>query len=336
MRYWWVNHKQTFRHEFSGNYVWSPKTRRDGSLNPFYETMRGVAPGDVIFSYAGGAIRGFGIARTHCYTSPRPDEFGHIGQAWDEIGWRVDVSFCRITPALHPSAHMSSLRSVLPERYSPISDSGRGYQHVYLASIPKDMALILAQLIDSTLLQIVQGIRKADQNIIDTELIGSVEWEKAEESRVLATKTLSETTREALVKARVGQGLFRKNLSQFEHRCRITGVTYPPHLFASHIKPWRESTNDERLNGENGLLLTPSIDHLFDRGFISFEDNGELLISDIAHQESVRRMGVETDHVVRVGVFSDGQKSFLAHHRRAVFLQAGKEGNLRLTASNWM
>ena len=89
MRYWWVNHKQTFRHEFSGNYIWSPKTKRGGALNRFYETMREVAPGDVIFSYAGGVIRGFGIAKTNCYTSPRPDEFGHIGEVWDEIGWRA-------------------------------------------------------------------------------------------------------------------------------------------------------------------------------------------------------------------------------------------------------
>ena len=62
MRYWWVNHKQTFRYEFSGNYVWSPKTKRGGALNPFYETMREVAPGDVVFSYAGGVIQGFGYA----------------------------------------------------------------------------------------------------------------------------------------------------------------------------------------------------------------------------------------------------------------------------------
>ncbi len=61
MRYWWVNHKQTFRHEFSGGYIWSPKTKRGGALNRFYETLREVAPGDVIFSYAGGVIRGFGM-----------------------------------------------------------------------------------------------------------------------------------------------------------------------------------------------------------------------------------------------------------------------------------
>lgn len=140
------------------------------------------------------------------------------------------------------------------------------------------MALMLGQLINSELLRMVQDQRTAEEpEMIDSELRGISEWEEAETKRILDTKALAETTRNALIKARIGQGLFRRNLSRFENRCRITGVTYQAHLFASHIKPWRESTNEERLNGENGLLLTPSIDHLFDRGFISFEDNGELL-----------------------------------------------------------
>jgi putative restriction endonuclease len=323
MRYWWVNHKQTFRHEFSGNYVWSPKTKRGGAFNRFYETMREVAPGDIIFSYAGGVIRGFGIAKTHCYTSPRPDEFGHIGEVWDEIGWRVDVRFAPIAPSLRPADHMAAIAPALP-RYSPIRSDGKGNQGVYLAEIPREMGLILGQLISPELLRIVRGTRTAEEpEIVETELQGINEWEEAETKRILQTKTLAETTRKALIKARIGQGLFRRNVASIEHRCRVTGVTHAAHLFASHIKPWRESTNDERLNGENGLLLTPSIDHLFDRGFISFEDNGELVLSDVAHKESVKRMGVHTEHVVRVGKFSDGQKFFLAHHRRSVFLQAG-------------
>jgi predicted ATP-dependent endonuclease of OLD family len=60
---------------------------------------------------------------------------------------------------------------------------------------------------------------------------------------------------------------------------------------------------------------------LFDRGFISFEDNGELMISDVAHKESVQRMGVDTKRLVRVGEFSEGKRFFLAHHRRYAFLQ---------------
>jgi predicted restriction endonuclease len=185
------------------------------------------------------------------------------------------------------------------------------------------MALVLGQLTDGTLLQIVRGTRAAEEaNASDAELLGVIEWERAEKNRILATKSLSATTREALIKARIGQGLFRQKVGALEHRCRVTGVTYRPHLFASHIKPWRESTNDERLNGENGLLLTPSIDHLFDRGFISFDDTGELLVSEVAHKESVQRMGIITERVVRVGSFSQGQKTFLAHHRRSVFLQS--------------
>jgi hypothetical protein len=324
MRYWWVNQKQTFRHEFSGNYIWSPKTKRGGALNPFYETMREVVPGDIVFSYASGAIQGFGVAQTHCYTSPRPDEFGHIGEVWNEIGWRVDVNFIPIRPRLRPADHMGALAPVLPKRYSPIRPNGHGNQAVYLASIPRAMALMLGQLISPGLLRMIQDLRTAEEpEMIDSELRGISEWEEAETKRILEAKTLAETTRNALIKARVGQGLFRRNLSQFENHCRITGVAYQAHLFASHIKPWRESTNEERLNGENGLLLTPSIDHLFDRGFITFEDNGELLISDVAHKESVRRMGIDTEHVVQVGAFSDGQKFFLAHHRRAIFLEAG-------------
>jgi putative restriction endonuclease len=327
MRYWWVNHKQTFRHEFSGNYIWSPKTKRGGALNPFYETMREVAPGDIVFSYAGGVVQGFGIAQTHCYTSPRPNEFGHIGEAWDEVGWRVDVKFNRIIPTLRPAEHMDVLASVLPERYSPLSEIGRGYQAVYLASVPRKMAVALAQLISPTVLRLVTETAAAEEaNTVDTELLGINEWEEAETNRILRNKTLADTTRKALIKARIGQGLFRRNVASIEHRCRVTAVTYPAHLFASHIKPWRESTNEERLNGENGLLLTPSIDHLFDRGFISFEDNGELMVSGVAHKESVRRMGIDTERVVRVGRFSEGQKFFLAHHRRSVFLQARRAG----------
>jgi hypothetical protein len=75
------------------------------------------------------------------------------------------------------------------------------------------------------------------------------------------------------------------------------------HLRASHIRPWRHSDNQTRLDGENGLLLTPSIDPLFE-GFISFEDNGRLLFSPVAHAE---RMGIETDTVFNVGGFSEGQ-----------------------------
>jgi hypothetical protein len=116
--------------------------------------------------------------------------------------------------------------------------------------------------------------------------------------------------------------LFKQRVMDIETRCRITGVTNSIHLRASHCKPWRDSTNEERLNGENGLLLTPTIDHLFDRGFISFEDSGALIVSPVAHAPSLNRMGVATDRIVNVGAFTEGQKQFLDYHRESVLLQA--------------
>jgi len=134
--------------------------------------------------------------------------------------------------------------------------------------------------------------------------------------------TIPDTERLAIVSARRGQGLFRERVEQIEKRCRITGVENPAHLIASHCKPWRDANNDERLDGENGLLLTPSIDHLFDRGFIGFEDKGRLIISPIAHSPSLERMGIRTNEPINVGGFTGGQKRFLDFHRNAILLQS--------------
>ena len=82
--------------------------------------------------------------------------------------------------------------------------------------------------------------------------------------------------------------------------------------------------DDERLDGENGLLLTPSIDHLFDRGFISFENDGGLLISPVAHRPSLQRMGVKTEERVNVGSFSEGQTHYLEFHRDSIFLKKSR------------
>ena len=154
------------------------------------------------------------------------------------------------------------------------------------------------------------------------QAVGLIEWEEYLQQKLRADTRLEETEKAALVMSRRGQGKFKQNVSLLERRCRITQVDRPEHLRASHIKPWRDSTNQERLDGENGFLLTPSIDHLFDRGFISFEDNGTLLISPVAHQPALQRMGVITDGTVNVGKFTGEQKRHLDFHRNFVFLES--------------
>lgn len=323
MRYWWVNHKQTFRHEFEGGYIWSPKRKRDGSRNRHYDFLREVIPGDVVFSYADAAIQGAGFAVSYCYTCPRPAEFGHIGEAWDIVGWRVDVQFQRLGSPVRPKQHLTALRSLLAqEEYSPLRLTGDGLQHVYLTEISTALAQALLGLAGTTA-QIFRDpvLHDSPTFNVERQLVGQQEWEDVEQRRI-AAQGLPSTTREALICARVGQGLFKERVARHERACRITFVDNPAHLIASHIKPWRESSNEERLHEGNGLLLTPTADHLFDRGFITFEDNGALAISPVADAISLRRMGIDPARPPRPMSFNSDQKHFLSHHRREIFLAA--------------
>ena len=111
-------------------------------------------------------------------------------------------------------------------------------------------------------------------------------------------------------------------MRSIEHACRITRVERMEHLIASHIQPWRDSSNEGRLDRENGLLLTPTVDHLFDKGFISFENAGQLIVSPVADPVSLKRMGIDRDTRANVGAFSEGQRRYLEFHRENVLRMA--------------
>lgn len=322
MRFWWASQNQTYRQETEGGYLWSPKRNKDDGFNPFYEFMRELRPGDLVFSFADTLIGKVGIVQGYCHECPRPPEYGVVGRAWNEIGWRVSVRFFALTKSIKPRDHMELLRPLLPDRLSPIRPDGVGNQ-MYLAHVPNKMAFVLGNIIGAEFKALVDaavGIPIDERSRGLLEYGETEEWEQHLIKEVSDSPVLDTTEREAIIQARIGQGQFRKNVAQLETHCRITRVSEPTHLRASHTKPWRTSTNEERLNGENGLLLTPTIDHLFDRGFIAFEDTGELLISPVAFHPSLKKMGVLCDEKTNVGSFSSGQKQFLAYHRENIFL----------------
>jgi hypothetical protein len=321
VRYWWVNQNQTYRHEVPGGYLWSPKRKANGGRNPFYDFMRELAPGDVVLSFADTFIRAIGIVASHAYEAPKPLEFGQTGAYWDNIGWRVDVRFSELRLPVRPSEHMGVLRPLLPQRYSPLRPNGLGVQSVYLTTISEAFAGALADLLGAEARALMHGHRVAEERPLQPA-IGLVQWEEHEMGRIRADADLPETTREAIVLARRGQGLFKQRVMQIERSCRITGVARPEHLRASHCKPWRDANNEERLDGENGLLLTPNADHLFDRGFIGFDDNGDILVSPVAHRDSLARLGLDSSRLTNVGAFSEGQRRYLEFHRDNVLLRS--------------
>ncbi|HEY3638453.1 MAG TPA: HNH endonuclease [Rhizomicrobium sp.] len=141
--------------------------------------------------------------------------------------------------------------------------------------------------------------------------------ERDEIERITNDKRMRETMRWALIRARIGQGLFRKRLELIEQGCRVTGIRERDLLRASHIKPWSRSSDREKLDGENGLLLTPHIDHLFDKGFITFSDHGQIVVSErlprfIIHDWRLQGVGVGNP-------FTPRQMEFLRYHREQIF-----------------
>lgn len=321
MRYWWVNQNQTHRQEQAGGYLWSPKRNTNGAKNPFYEAMREVAPGDVIFAFVDTFIAAIGVAQSYCWESPKPAEFGTTGQYWQDVGWKVLVKFNALARKVRPKDHIDVLSPLAPARYGPLQANGDGKQGIYLTELTTAFAETLAGMIGAEAQSLIGGVEVGAPMQTNDDLDF---WEHRLEAAVETDTSLPPTERETIIRARRGQGLFKERVMRIEERCRITKVDNPVHLVASHCKPWRDSSNQERLNGDNGLLLTPSIDHLFDRGFIGFEDDGDLIISPVAHQPSLERMGIDTKRTVNVGGFTEGQRRFLDFHRNAVLLRAAR------------
>ncbi|MFV7514634.1 HNH endonuclease [Stenotrophomonas geniculata] len=118
---------------------------------------------------------------------------------------------------------------------------------------------------------------------------------------------------------RTKQRLFRERLIGVEKGCRLTGIEDLRFLRASHIKPWADSTHSERVDGENGLLLAPHADLLFDRGWISFSSTSRLLVSSSLPFDVQDRLGLKLDASLRHGIFSQKQLGFLEFHRDVIF-----------------
>lgn len=131
-------------------------------------------------------------------------------------------------------------------------------------------------------------------------------------------KSIDETEKEILAKSRIGQGLFRNRVkSLWQDVCSVTGCKKTDLLRASHIKPWRDSDNTERLDGYNGLLLTPNLDALFDQGLISFADDGNILISDELAPIDIEILGISQG--MRLRKIPTESLKYLEYHRSIFF-----------------
>src|SRR5205085_4484357 len=117
-----------------------------GGRNPFYDSMRDVSTGDVVFSFCDTHLKAVGVASGVAQTGPKPD-FGSAGLNWSQEGWFVPIDYCVLNNQIRPKDHIAILRPFLPARYSPLQQSGDGNQGVYLTGLPRALADVLIGLI---------------------------------------------------------------------------------------------------------------------------------------------------------------------------------------------
>ena len=292
-----------------GDYLWL----KDAAAGPQRESVRNIQaiqPGDLIFAYSDSTVRGIGLALRSAFESPPPPELGRTLKSASANGWHLAVRFFELAVPLQPRPHMEVLKPVLPQTHSPLRPTGVRNPAVYLAAISGAMAVVLRQLLAGQLEDIEAQIKAS----VVSELAD--DWA---ESSIRRRTDLDPADKQQLIRARRGLGLFRRSLEKIETACRVTGLLDRRHLLACHIKPWSQSEDSEKIDGCNGLLLSPHVAHLFARGYISFSDQGELLASRYLNPAILSAWNLRMP--MKVGPFQPRQCVYLDYHRRQVFDQ---------------
>lgn len=303
-RFWWVNHKQTAKDEIGGSFLWSPKTKSNGSRNYFYDTMIEAMAGDLVLSYAGGKISHFGVVLEAAYNEQQPDFMGRGGDNWSKDGWFLPVSWQQLWPPVAPKLIWDDISYLFPDKYSPLDSQGNGNQGCYLTEISEPL---FQTIVAYSLERNPALFAKAMTTTVGEQLANFTSHRKTTEvARV--------------VRQRIGQLEFRRAVLSREKNCPITGVGDPAFLRASHIKPWRDCENaDERLDPSNGLALAPHIDLLFDQGYVSFDFDGCLMLS----ASCPPMLPIQWNFEVMLGQplinIDTRRKRYLRHHHKHVY-----------------
>ena len=140
--------------------------------------------------------------------------------------------------------------------------------------------------------------------------------DEREFSKVRNKENLTETEKQNIILSRKGQGIFRKNLIKLYGKCCLSGFEFEKLLIASHIKPWKFSNNIERLDKFNGLLLQPTFDKLFDLGYITFSNLGNIKIS--SQIKNIENLGLNNEMKIKL---HKNSLKYLEYHRKNIFIK---------------
>lgn len=172
------------------------------------------------------------------------------------------------------------------------------------------------------LYKIIHESTKLNQSIIDTakQYLFPIIQTEIENIESLSLSDI-QTEKTGLIKLRIQQSMYRKMVMNHWETCAITNCKNSSLLIASHIKPWKESNNLEKLDPFNGILLSPLYDKLFDRYLISFDDKGVILLSNKINSEDLTALKISPVDRLNPDKLLDAHRKYLAQHRHIFNLE---------------
>jgi hypothetical protein len=283
--YFWVNQGATFEEERELGIIWAPQRNSAGHPLLHWQRLLQVKEGDVIFSCANQRIRAVSVALSGGHGVPlKPITSG----AWkDGPGYQVDLAYEK------PVVPLGKAQLVADDFF-------QNFAHHLINS---------AGNLNQTYLEVLSSA--AGEYLLDR--LGFHQEEAAGNSGGVHLP-VNDTERQRLVQARIGQGQFREDLIDYwQGRCPATGVEHPRLLRASHIQRWADSSNAQRLDPFNGILLAAHIDAAFDAGLISFTDSGVFIGSASLSSQDGELLRLNALSKV---VFHSQHLAYLRQHRK--------------------
>lgn len=295
---------QTYQEEMELGIIWSPQKDVGGLVPHSWNRMKEVQKGDRIFHYVKGFIEAISVAANQYQIAPNPSMVQNQSNR-NENGYLVNLEYHELEVPLHVKDYFKEILPLLPIKYSAFQENGDGNSG-YLYPCNEELTIKFLDLIRDL------NIYQVDE--VQLEL--SIDNVQRTERNTLIP-VMAETESEMKTKMRIDHHKFRRSLLPlWEHKCALCGIDLPELLRASHAKPWKDSTNEERLDPYNGVLLCCNHDALYDNGLIAFDGQGRLHISSLIKPKDYVKCGLMLK--TKINLFQEN-KPYMKWHKKYMF-----------------
>ena len=284
VNFYWVNIGTLFKEVAEFKFLWAPKStvnqKGQTITDPGWKAVPNVKKGDILFCNFKGSLIHVAVATKDAYESERPEN--RTFDQWKKDGYKVKVDLHTLASPVSNNDFKDEFIPMFNDKCVPkLFAKNKSVSQRYVVKLPAPAGVFLLDLVGDEALNIQDSV--ASNSAINTNQTAPEGYDK-----------------EVTAKARVGQGKFRQDvMALWNDTCAVTGLDIKMLLTASHILPWQLSNPHQKVDKFNGLALSPNIDKLFDKGFISFDEKGDILIKNSLSADALKAVGVDKNMTIK-------------------------------------